>query len=308
MKIFDAISKNKILVLGTALWGWGIEKKVAFQLLDGFIEFGGIFVDTAINYPINKNKDDLGLALKWITDWIKSRRKTGLSVMLKIGAIDNSGGSISDLSSENIKKYEIIYRDVLGDALGAILIHWDNRGEYEKEKIEETILSMEMIERSGISIGFSGVKSPEIYLRSSSYLSDKWLIQVKENIISNNSRLKYSKYFPNSKYFAYGINMGGYKNEKPANNSSVVLRGIKYDSEIVYKLSKIIESDNGFHPTPKNINELLLLCSYCNPKLSGIIIGPRNIKQLYDTLYYWQKIKDEQCSIISPLNSFLFKD
>ena len=46
-------------------------------------------------------------------------------------------------------------------------------------------------------------------------------------------------------------------------------------------------------PAPKNFNELALLASYLNPALSGIVIGPRNRKQLDDTMNYWDRLKNE---------------
>ena len=49
---------DKTLVLGTALWGWGVDRNEAYKLLESFFENGGAVVDTSTNYPINKCKMD----------------------------------------------------------------------------------------------------------------------------------------------------------------------------------------------------------------------------------------------------------
>ena len=36
---------EKRLILGTALWGWGVSKKEAFLILDNFVENGGLYIE-----------------------------------------------------------------------------------------------------------------------------------------------------------------------------------------------------------------------------------------------------------------------
>ena len=74
---------EKRLILGTALWGWGVSKKEAFLILDNFVENGGLYIDCATNYPINKNIIDYGLALLWIEEWIKINNKR-LFIVVKV--------------------------------------------------------------------------------------------------------------------------------------------------------------------------------------------------------------------------------
>ncbi len=286
---------NKILALGTALWGWGIDRATAHNMLDRYVALGGSIVDTAANYPINKKTEDCGLAATWIADWIASNGTEQISVLVKIGATDNMGGPNSDLGLSNMLRSEAFFRSSFGTALAAIAVHWDNRGDHENdpEAIFETVNAMAKLQATGLSIGFSGVRRPDLYLKAAPELADKWWIQVKENTVSSAARLNYTQFFPKARYLAYGINMGGVKSEHHSKDSSLALRGLNRPDNLVQRLSEFINSNHGLKPAPRNINELALLTSYQNTALSGIIIGPRNIEQLESTMQFWGRLKAE---------------
>jgi len=292
MALPNASPEHKMLLLGTAMWGWSIDRLTAYQILENYLIQGGIVIDTALNYPINNKRNDYGLALKWISDWLKVNGTKELKVLVKIGAIDNTGGDEIELNPESIKKSEEYLREKLDNTLSAICIHWDNRGDNNNDikMIADTIKAMIQLQMQGLSIGFSGVKRPDLYLNFSHQYSEEWWIQVKENAATNSARLKYEKYFPKSKYLVYGINMGGVKLEPPNEKSSLTLRGIKYNQSIVKQLSSYLENNNYNNCPPTNLNELALLQSYFNEKICGIIIGPRTIDQLNNSLYYWNNL------------------
>ena len=293
MQLPDLSTDDKILVLGTALWGWGVDRSTAYKMLERFLKLGGSIVDTATNYPINKRPEDFGIAVKWISDWITSNGTKDLSVLVKVGSIDNMGGNAINLSSAFISDVEVFLKKCLGSSLRGIAVHWDNRGTCENDTslIAETVYSMSKLQSDGLFIGFSGVFRPDLYLSAAPELSDKWWIQVKENYMSSTVRKEYQKYFPKSRYLAYGINMGGMKLEQPVENSSIVLRGINNSNNLIKWLSEFLNSNHGLNPAPTNLNELALLSSYLNPALSGVIIGPRNIVQLESTLYFWNRLR-----------------
>lgn len=295
MMLPAASPDQKILILGTALWGWGIDRETAHQMLDRFVALGGCIIDTAANYPINKRPEDFGLAVTWIADWIAANGTEHLSVLVKVGAMDNMGGPNSELGISNLIHSEAFFRTRFGAALAAIAVHWDNRGDDENDSdaIAETVNTLVKFQESGLSIGFSGVRRPYLYLKAAPEQADRWWIQVKENVQSGAARLNYAKYFPRARYLAYGINMGGVKNEPYSESSSVVLRGIKEPEKIIERLSGFIHSNHGIQPAPKNFNELALLTSYLNPALCGVIIGPRNKEQLESSMKYWDHLKTE---------------
>jgi len=150
---------------------------------------------------------------------------------------------------------------------------------------------MSALESDGFAIGLSGIKHPELYYKANPALADRWVIQVKENFVTSRARKSYQRWFPNAKYLAYGINLGGLKTEPAATDSSIELRQINIPLSTSEKLVGILNSSHNFEPRPASLNELALAAAYVNPALSGVIIGPRNLNQLESTLEYWRKLK-----------------
>lgn len=285
---------KKRLVLGTALWGWGVTRKEACDLLDSFIEREGEIVDTATNYPINRCKDDLGLAVKWLADWRRSHPNTKLSLIIKVGAMDNMGGGETDLSPARLFDVTKKLRDIFEDSLACISVHWDNRCDecIEWDGVKETVEAMARIKESGLDVGLSGIKNPKLYYLANPGLSDEWIIQVKENVLTDNARLSYEKFFPNARYLAYGINMGGVKAEQLNEYNSVRLREIAVETSVIDRLKRVLHHDCNITPKPLTFNEMSLAFAYGNSSLSGVIIGPRNVRQLEETICYWSRLKE----------------
>lgn len=285
----DAAPENKVLVLGTALWGWGIDRQMAFSILDHFVDCGGRVLDTAANYPISGQDEDFGLATHWIAEWVRAHGATDLSVMVKIGAVDNKGGSSVNLGRSFIALSEEIFLGRLGEALAGLAIHWDDRN--DERAVNETLQAFSELHDLDYSIGFSGVHHPALYLQGAPDLADAWWVQVKENAGTAQARKNYQSYFPKARYLAYGINMGGVKLEGAREDSSISLRGIKPEQDLVDRLVTFIDADHGLEPRPVTMNELALTMAWHNEALSGIVLGPRNVEQLRGTLSFWRRLQ-----------------
>lgn len=285
---------DKTLVLGTALWGWGIDENSAYQLIDTFVSKGGSTIDTASNYPINKRSEDFGLATRWVERWVKSNPGTDVSVIAKIGATDNSGSPDTDLSAANILATATELKDRLGHALSCVSVHWDNRGteQHDFVEIEKTLEAMATLRQFGLGIGLSGIKFPAVYHKAKPELSEHWLIQVKENFTTRAARESYYSHFPNANYLAYGINLGGIKATPAKKNSSAELRKIIHSTTLIEKLSTFLASNTSIVPPPTSMNDLALAFIFANPALCGVIIGPRNKEQLLSTLSYWDALRN----------------
>lgn len=285
----------KGLILGTALWGWGVDRAGAHAMLDQFAADGGRIVDAATNYPINKQIDDNGLALAWLGEWFAVNKPADMTVLAKFGGIDNLGTSDPDLTPGAIDRAESLLRNVLGDYLGAMAIHWDNRGAApeDRDAIAATLKAMARLRAGGLSVGFSGVKYPELYQALAPDLAPVWWIQVKENALSLAARLGYHQLFPDAHFIAYGINMGGVKLQPASPDSSVALRGIAAPTDLTDRLAAFLASDHGLTPRPSSLNELALLTTFLNPSLSGVIVGPRSVEQLRATQGYWHRLATE---------------
>jgi len=288
---FNPVKKN--ILLGTALWGWSINQHTAFDLLENFLDKGGNFIDVATNYPINKSKEDYGLAIKWLSKWKKFNQSHKFSLLIKIGSVDNLGNFDVDLSPKNIIDTTNRLKDTFEDSLSCISVHWDERGNNisDDKLIHETVKTFSIIRDSGLAIGLSGVKFPGAYYKADPTLSDHWLIQVKENFITTKSRNSYEVFFPSAKYLAYGINLGGVKLEPLEGNSSIKLRGLEHSNSIIDELLDFIKSNYDTMPNSKLFNELALTAAYFNPYLSGVIVAPSNLGQLQNTLAYWQHLE-----------------
>lgn len=285
--------EQKKIILGTALWGWGVDKKDAFELLDAYVDSGGTTVDTASNYPINGVASDCGKASQWLGEWIKQNPSVELSVLLKMGAVDNMGSSDTELTAIAVRDAVAHYQDVLTDKLSIVAVHWDNRDRASISAISETLNEFQALRRSGLEVGFSGVKHPQIYRELAPELSNDWWIQVKENALTRASRAHYSPHFPNARYLAYGINMGGVKSHSSQSGSSVALRGIHQPDELIEKISSFISDENVWDRAPKGIVEFSLALAMSNPNLAGIIIGPRDIGQLEHTLEFCKTVPSD---------------
>lgn len=282
---------EKRLILGTALWGWGVSKKEAFLILDNFVENGGLYIDCATNYPINKNIKDYGLALLWIEEWIKINNKR-LFIIVKVGSLDNLGTPNFDLSSNNILTVSKKLIDTFGNSLGCISVHWDNRIENKDFKeVEETVFTLKEIkEKNNLSIGLSGIKNPRLYYESMPELADDWIIQCKENFLTKEARLKYEEYFPLAKYYAYGINMGGIKLLDTEQSISAQIRNINYSNKLKHLISNSLNDNFVKEIGLISANDLNMAFIFFNPIYSGIIIGPRTIEQMYSTYKCWNTL------------------
>jgi aryl-alcohol dehydrogenase-like predicted oxidoreductase len=288
---FSPIKKN--LLLGTALWGWPINQNNAYSLLEGFLDKGGNFIDVATNYPINKRNEDYGVAIKWLSNWKKLNQSSKLSLLIKIGSVDNFGSFTADLSPKNIINTIKRLKDEFEDSLSCISIHWDQRGgdAYEDKLIQETVDTFLNIRDSGLSIGLSGIKFPGSYFKACPALSAEWVIQVKENFITTKSRNSYEAFFPQAKYLAYGINLGGIKIGPIEDNNSIKLRGLDISNSVIESLSGFIKSNHDLEPKAKSINELALANAFFNPYLCGVIVAPSNLDQLENTLTFWHSLE-----------------
>lgn len=280
---------GKSLVLGTALWGWGVDQATAFQIADIFRARGGLLIDTATNYPINRNLVDFGIASTWVAEWLRLNPDSGVHVLAKIGSIDNSGGPSTLLGSSFIDLSVSFLEAKFQEALSIVAVHWDNRE--DAAAIVETLDRFRAIRQCGYGVGFSGVSRPDLYRAAAPDLADQWVIQVKENLQTNEARARFSSHFPNARYLAYGINMGGLKLDGQFGaNSSMALRSIDTPAEARSRAAALFDVHRSLSFAPASMNELALLNAFFTPNISGVIMGPRNALQAKQSMAYWDRL------------------
>jgi len=240
-------------MLGTARWGSFIDQPVAYEMLDKYAEMGGKLIDTATNYPINAISSDLGLAIKWLSFWISHNPGINMEIFVKVGARDNSGSAAVDLTPTHLSTVFSHLSGLLNKNLMGIGIHWDNRGEtkIEQKAIEKSCEALSSIEAQGSRIGLSGIINKKAYSKLLREYEDNLIIQVKETITDQNSRLEYRPYFSKSQYFAYGISGNKHHGGNERNKE-------KYE----HSITRILQRRG----------------------ISGVIIGPRNVSQLESSM------------------------
>ncbi len=272
----------KPLILGTALWGWTIEKRSAYDILDTFISYGGRYIDTATNYPINKRTEDMGLSLLWLKEWLKINGSHNVEVILKVGSVDNSGSSKSQMSGGFLEEACNQYSGELDGALSVLSTHWDH--DDDPIKIVEIINAFRKVLQQGFKIGLSGIRHPKIYYENATDLADKWWIQVKENVFDNSARARYQQFFMNSKYIAYGINLGGIKPSGAKRGRSSEMRNILYPAEVVHSLEQEVQEVKNKYPYVDNLYKYTLFHALMTKDLGGIIIGPSKVAHLIEVM------------------------
>lgn len=274
--------------LGTALWGWGVDRATVFRLLDRYYESGGRLVDTAANYPINGSVSDFGAAPRLIRDWLAANPGVQLGVLHKIGSVNNLGGPETALTPSDLFVSTELASGLYGSSLATISIHWDNRD--SADEISATVETLLKLADEGFEIGFSGVKRPDLYRQACGDRYADWRIQVKENAATQAARDHYTPHFPKARYIAYGINMGGIKLTPPETASSVELRGVQ-ELPIADALRAIMVDADQFEPRPESLNHLALALTWSNPALSGAILGSRNLNQLNDNISFVSELE-----------------
>lgn len=281
--------------LGSALWGWATSRDEVFSILDTFASRGGGVVDIAANYPINNVAKDFGLASTLLSEWLQAHRPHNISVLYKVGSLDNTGSPETALTRSDVLLSTELARGKFGDWLSGIAVHWDNRN--NSKDIEDTLSAISALANDGLRIGFSGVKRPDIYLNCWPMLASRWLIQVKENFITQRARKHYQKYFPLAQFYAYGINMGGVRGKHPAERSSLSLRGLKVPTRVHRLLRFLEQPPRSLEAPPIDLNQLAMMGCWSNPSLSGVILGPRTASQLRDSLAYWEELAERKDSV-----------
>lgn len=285
------MSKKKELVLGTAQWGWTIGRDNAFEILEYWMHAGFRAVDCATNYPINRQPACFRAAEGILSEFVQAHGLGDLDVTMKIGSMDNMRTPDNNLSPSFIQMMGHEYGRILGDNLGCLMIHWDNRD--QEREIGVTLDGLRRVcSELGCRAGLSGVRAPEAYVRVAG--NDTFDIQVKHNVLYSDLE-RYTPWFPSDRYryYAYGINAGGIKlpGEHYSERSTYLARGGNpaLNEEQVNKLNELTgrySRETGTAIT--GMWQLGLTHAAAEPALHGIIAGISSVGQLEDLINWYQ--------------------
>ncbi len=279
------------LILGTAMWGWTMDEATCFAVLDDFYAAGFREVDGATNYPINKQPADFRRAEKILCEWIKAHGVNDLRVMMKVGSLNNMRSPDNDLQKSFLLMCLDDYGAMLGSNLDMLMIHWDNRD--DEAQIQSTLEALAITRDSGLRVGLSGIRRPDIYAAINARFQLDFYIQIKHNLLQSDYD-RYKPFHGNQRFLAYGINAGGVKLDSTRYNqhSSLSVRGgdTSNQSPIIEALRQWLDSG----PTPPfaDFNQSSMAYVYHSPDIAGLLIGPSQIEQLRDSIVFYNTLQN----------------
>lgn len=287
-------------LLGTAQWGWTLQRTEAFRLLDNWLKAGHRAVDCATNYPINRNPTDFRAAEKMLHEYIRAHGLHDLNITMKIGSLDNLRSPDVNLAPSFVLMMGEEYLRLFDQNLRCVMFHWDNRG--DSEAIRDSLGSLAILEKNyGLRPGLSGIAHPEVYARANADLGLSFDIQLKHNIFQSD----YAHYAPlratsptssPALTYAYGINGGGVKLDADYRSDSTYLTRGGDPERVAAKLDQIREllpqwATAFVRPPVKTINHIGLINVGLHPDISGIVLGLSSAAQLHETLDFWRNVE-----------------
>ncbi|GJM31288.1 MAG: hypothetical protein DHS20C18_02890 [Saprospiraceae bacterium] len=292
-------SRSTFPILGTAMWGWTVEKKICFDLLDTFYGRGFREVDAATNYPINRQPEDFRLSEKILQEWIAANGVKDLKIIMKVGSINNMRGPENNLSKSFLLMVLDEYQYLFSKNLSTLMIHWDNR--QQVDEIRSSLEALKIAREAGLKVGLSGIKYPEVYATLNREFQFSFCIQIKHNLL-HSDYARYAAFHKNADFLSYGINAGGLKLDPEAYHelSSLKARGgnIGEEHPIVEALNGALQKANQQLHIPRlsTFNHCGLIYAACHPDIQGILIGTSKVEQLKDTLSFMELIRQHDYS------------
>jgi aryl-alcohol dehydrogenase-like predicted oxidoreductase len=282
------------LILGTAMWGWTVEARTCFSILSAFYEKGGRQVDTATNYPINKDPEAFRRAENILLEWIQTHQVQDLQVTVKVGSINNLFTPENNLTQSFLLMNLDYYKYAFRENLHTLMIHWDNRE--DADQIQDSLEALRIAYAAGYQPGLSGIRRPDIYAKLNEEFRLPFRIQIKHNPLQS-AYAHYAPFHGRRCFSAYGITAGGFKLDgKYEADSSLKARGKapEVEDERQEMFRKLLEKANrqtGRTPI-SNFHQLGLIHAAFAPDMEGILIGPSRLEQLDSTFAFYEQLKD----------------
>ncbi|GLQ11290.1 NADP-dependent aryl-alcohol dehydrogenase [Devosia yakushimensis] len=131
------------LVLGGNVFGWTVDEKQGFDILDAFVDAGFTALDTAEGYPNWVPGNPPGMSETIIGKWLKARgNRDAVHIITKV----NSGKVKNGLSAEGIKtSIEASLKRLQTDYVDLYFSHWPD----PDASHEETLGAYDVLIRAG---------------------------------------------------------------------------------------------------------------------------------------------------------------
>ncbi|SMO63963.1 Aldo/keto reductase family protein [Gracilimonas mengyeensis] len=157
------------IVFGGNVFGWTLNEKESFEILDAFVELGFNTIDTADSYSHWADGNEGGESETIIGKWLKDRGiRDEVNIITKVGS--DVGQGQKDISEEHIlKAVDDSLERLQIEQIDLYLTHWDD----DRTPVEETLGAYQKLINAGKvrNIGASNL-SPE-RLKASLEASEK---------------------------------------------------------------------------------------------------------------------------------------
>jgi aryl-alcohol dehydrogenase-like predicted oxidoreductase len=134
------------LCFGGNVFGWTVDEKNAFEILDAFVAGGGNFIDTADVYSAWVDGNKGGESETLIGKWLHARgNRDQVVIATKVGMLNNKGRR-SDLSRAHIlEAVEVSLKRLQTDYIDLYFAHADD----EETPLEETLSTFAELVQAG---------------------------------------------------------------------------------------------------------------------------------------------------------------
>jgi aryl-alcohol dehydrogenase-like predicted oxidoreductase len=131
------------LVLGGNVFGWTVDEKQAFDILDAYVDAGFTAIDTAEGYPNWVPGNPPGMSETIIGKWLKARgNREAMHIITKVNSAKAPGGLSADAVRTSI---EASLKRLQTDYIDLYFSHWPDA----ETSHEETLGAYDLLVRSG---------------------------------------------------------------------------------------------------------------------------------------------------------------
>ena len=183
------------IILGGNVFGWTVDEKQSFKLLDAFFDLGFNAIDTADSYSRWVKGNEGGESESIIGNWMKDRKNRDRVLLItKVGS--DMGKGKRDISKDYIlQAVDKSLQRLRTDYIDLYLTHWDD----EVTPVEETLAAHGKLIENG-KIRWAGVSNMSLERLNASLEASK----------KNDSLPKYEVYEPQyNLYDRQGFEEGG---------------------------------------------------------------------------------------------------
>ena len=291
IKLEDTDIEIGPLIFGGNVFGWTVDEKEAFSLLDQFFEKGFNCIDTADSYSAWAPGNKGGESETIIGNWMKARRnRNQIVISTKVG------DKISENKKRLSKKYILAAAEESLKRLqiGHIDLYQTHKDD-PSTPIEETLQAYQQLMDEG-KIGYIGVSnlSPEKIEESLKISREKNLpgyqtLQPKYNLYDREFETKYADLVQRNNMsvityssLASGFLSGKYHSEKDFSKSARGKGMEKYLNKKGNTLLKVLEEiSETYNSSPAAISLAWLIK---NPLVTAPIVSATNKKQLEEIM------------------------